>query len=145
MRQMNNISPNNISTKDYRLKVISPLISMDDETKEEKKEKRKMMKIISADTSISYKTIARWCEAYAKFGIEGLLPKYPKTRSDSRLYIKFEALLEEAKAMRLQTPTISVEEIIRCIESRHPNIEGILKRSTMQNIYLIAVSEEKIF
>lgn len=132
MRQLNNISPNNISTKDYRLKVISPLISMDDETKEEKKEKRKMMKIISADTSISYKTIARWCEAYAKFGIEGLLPKYPKTRSDSRLYIKFEALLEEAKAMRLQTPTISVEEIIRCIESRHPNIEGILKRSTMQ-------------
>ena len=34
---------------------------MDDETKEEKKEKRKMMKIISADTSISYKTIVESC------------------------------------------------------------------------------------
>jgi len=132
MSQTKNISTNNLSAKDYRLKVISPLISMKDGTKEEKKEKRKMMKNISADISKSYKTISRWFDAYAEFGIEGLAPKYHKTRSDSRLYVNFDSLLDEAKSMRLQTPTISVQEIIRCIESRHPNIEGILKRSTLQ-------------
>jgi hypothetical protein len=87
-----NISPNNLSAKDYRLKVISPLISMKDGTNEEKKEKREMMKNISADNSKSYRTIQRWFEAYTEFGIEGLASKYPKTRSDSRLYVKFSHL-----------------------------------------------------
>ena len=34
--------------------------------------------------------------------------------------------------MRMHTPTISVKEIIRCLESRHPNLTGIVKRSTLQ-------------
>ena len=34
--------------------------------------------------------------------------------------------------MRVHTPTISVASIISCLESRHPNIRNILKRSTLQ-------------
>lgn len=40
--------------------------------------------------------------------------------------------MNEAKIMRMHTPTISVKEIIRCLESRHPNLTGIVKRSTLQ-------------
>lgn len=115
-----------------RLMVISPIISMPNDTSKQQKERMKKIKTIAADVDVSVKTIKRWLRQYDKDGIKGLEPQYPKVRSDTRLYIKYDNLLKEAKAMRVQTPTISVTNIISCLESRHPNILNILKRSTLQ-------------
>ena len=120
------------STADYRLQVIAPLLHIKTENKSQKKEFRKKIKAISSDTGVSERTIKRWLANYKEKGIAGLNNKYPKIRTDKKLYIRFDSLLDEAKAMRLQSPTISVNEIIACIEGRHPDIAGILKRSTLQ-------------
>lgn len=121
------------STADYRLQVIAPLLHIKAETRKQKKEFYKKLKAISSDTGVSPRTIKRWLADYSEKGIAGLNTKYPKIRTDKKLYIKFESLLDEAKSMRLQSPTISVNEIIACLEGRHPELAGIIKRSTLQD------------
>ncbi|WP_295355256.1 DDE-type integrase/transposase/recombinase [uncultured Succinivibrio sp.] len=121
------------STADYRLQVIAPLLHIKAETKIEKTEFFNKLKAISSDSGVSKRTIKRWLADYTEKGIAGLNTKYPKIRTDKKLYIKFESLLDEAKAMRLQSPTISVNEIIACLEGRHPDLAGIIKRSTLQD------------
>ena len=133
---MTNLSEAFVSKNDpvsaIRLRAISPITSMPHNTPEEKRERNRMIERVAADMSVSPRTILRWVQAYAESGMKGLEPQYPKVRSDVRLYVKFESLLNEAKMMRMQTPTISVRSIIRCLESRHENIKGIIKRSTLQ-------------
>ena len=120
------------STADYRLQVIAPLLHLKPENKIQKTEYQNKLKGISSDTGVSVRTLKRWLKNYSEKGIAGLNTKYPKIRTDNKLYIKFESLLDEAKAMRLQSPTISVNEIIACLEGRYPDLSGILKRSTLQ-------------
>lgn len=119
-----------LSDADYRLKIISPLISLPADTA--KKDKQELVNRIALDAGVSVRSIYRWLDNYQANGIHGLDSKYPKTRTDSRLYIKFESLLDEASSMRRQSALISVNEIISCLEGRHPEIKGILKRSTLQ-------------
>ena len=123
-----------LSAQDYRLRVISPVINKR-EVLSNPRELNKLVRSIAADCGICDKTVHRWIDAYLKEGSKGLIPKYPKSRSDKRLYVTFDALLEEAKLMRVKTPTISVNEIIRCLESDHPELVeiGALKRSTLQS------------
>lgn len=121
------------STADYRLQVIAPLLHIKTENKIQQTDFQKKIKAISCDTGVSARTIKRWLKNYSEKGIAGLNNKYPKIRTDKKLYIRFESLLDEAKAMRLQSPTISVNEIIACLEGRHPELAGIVKRSTLQD------------
>lgn len=122
------------SDTDYRLRIIAPLIACKDcsESSADKKERTKLIKNIARENSLSERTIRRWLKSYKEQGINGLKSKYPAYRSDRKLYIDFEKLLDEAVMIRYQSPFISVREIINCLEGRHPNIEGIIKRSTLQ-------------
>lgn len=129
---MSNFDKDKQSTVEYRLKVIAPLLSKTQITNEQKKAFRKLVENISLETGVSQRTIMRWYKAYDELKLAGLKPKYPVVRTDKKLFISFDILLNEAKAMRSQTPTISVNDIIANLESRHPNIKGILKRSTVQ-------------
>ena len=122
-----------LSTRDYRMRVISPVTNNRD-VLSNPRELNRQVRAIAADCGISDKTVHRWIDAYLKEGSNGLIPRYPRFRSNKKLYVSFDALLEEAKLMRVKTPTISVNEIIRCLESEHPEIVeiGVLKRSTLQ-------------
>ncbi|MGN1272489.1 MAG: DDE-type integrase/transposase/recombinase, partial [Lactobacillus sp.] len=117
------------NSADMKIRILSPILNNNFSNKKEFNQK---ITQIACDTGYSKRTLIRWYESYQKDGFEGLEPKYPKFRSDSRLYIRFDALKNEAKAMRMQDPTISVNNIIQCLESKHPNIRGIIKRSTLQ-------------
>lgn len=119
-----------ISDADYRLKIISPLISLSPDI--HKKEKKALIIRIAQDAGVSERSIDRWLHNYKLHGIHGLDSRYPKNRTDKKLYIKFETLLDEAVLMRRQSALISVNEIIACLEGRYPEIKGILKRSTLQ-------------
>ena len=126
------IQNRNESAESFRLQIIAPVIRINRETEEGRREFRDQIAQIASEFNLSERTLKRWIERYEKGGLPGLRNQYPKVRSDCRLFIKFESLMNEAKVMRMHTPTISVKEIIRCLESRHPNLTGIVKRSTLQ-------------
>ena len=117
-----------------RFRIISPIVA-NKELLNNRRKLNKRIKAIAADCGISEKTVSRWIKAYCNEGFKGLVPKYPKVRTDKRLYVSYEALFDEAKLMRMQSPTISVNDIIKCLESRHPALAeiGVLKRSTLQH------------
>ncbi len=122
----------NHSDADYRLQVIAPIISLNKDDATYKSRKISLIRQVALDNGISERSVIRWIRNYETHGIEGLQSNYPLFRTKKRLYIRFEELMDEAVAMRLQSHQISVNEIIACLEGRHPNIKGILKRSTVQ-------------
>lgn len=116
----------------FRMGIISPLVSYMRAHPGDRKGLMKMAGRLAADACLHKRTVVRWLEAYGEGQVAGLAPRYHSCRSDHRLHVRFETLLDEAVAMRDASPTIGVMEIIRCLEGRHPGIEGVLKRSTMQ-------------
>lgn len=123
----------NDDPKSYRMRVIAPIVSLKkDANGKNSKERVAMIKQVAAEQCLSVRTIERWVDQYEQFGLQGLEPKYKKFRSDIRRFISFESLLDEAIVLRRQCPTISVVEIIKCLEEKHQNIKGIIKRSTLQ-------------
>ena len=120
------------SVTDFRLSVISPIISLSENDPKYKENLKEQITKAALNSGKSQTTIKRWFEAYKKNGIQGLNTKYKTVRIDKKLTISFDVLFEEAKIMRLQDPTISVNNIIKCLESRYENIDDILKRGTLQ-------------
>lgn len=120
------------SSAELKLRMIAPLVSLDESGADYAIRKRRLISQIAADNCVSERSVGRWLAGYRELGLKGLEPRYPKTRADKKLYVKFDVLLGEAASMRKLSPTISVSEIISCLEQRHPSIIGILKRSTLQ-------------
>lgn len=126
------IKDSKLNIEEYRLRVISPIISIAHSSLDNKKDINQMITQVALSESKSVRTIKRWYLAYKDKGLTGLKPKYKAHRTDVRLYVQFDELLKRAMAMRQLHATISVNEIIRCLESENPSIKGILKRSTLQ-------------
>lgn len=116
-----------------RVRIISPLLSLRTDTPAEKHLFRLRAKQLAELNHKSERTIINWVKAYhAEQGYHGLLPKYPTERSDCRLPPQFESVLARAIEIRRQCPTLSVNDIIDCLESEQPNLCGLIKRGTLQ-------------
>ena len=87
---------------------------------------------IAADNDISVKTLRRWEKAYFEHGFAGLRPKEVKGRQSSRLPENFQELFEEAKQLKREVTSRSVEQIINILELEGKAPPGVLKRSTLQ-------------
>ena len=90
------IQNRNESAESFRLQIIAPVIRINRETEEGRREFRDQIAQIASEFNLSERTLKRWIERYEKGGLPGLRNQYPKVRSDCRLFIKFESLMNEA-------------------------------------------------
>ena len=67
------------SAGNLRLMVISPIVSMPKETKEQIKARKELINKVADDNDISVKTIKRWLKLYAEKGAKGLESQYCRT------------------------------------------------------------------
>ena len=81
---------------------------------------------------LSDKTISRYEKAFREGGFEGLKPRSGGPRNRGRLPENFDELVEEAKQLRREVPSRSVEKVITILELEGRAEPGVLKRSTMQ-------------
>ena len=116
----------------YRYQVICEILNMPTETHADIKARAARIKIVASENNISAKTVRRWVKLCKNKGFEGLIPAYRTTRSDKRLPACFDEALERAKEMRQSDNTISVVNIIRCLESEKPELKNRIQRSTLQ-------------
>jgi len=115
-----------------RFQIISELLSMPTELPADRTLRATRIKQLAKSNGIATKTIRRWLKSYEKFGFSGLTPAYRSTRTDKRLPMCFDEAIERAIAMRASDHTISVVNIIRCLESENPELTNRIKRSTLQ-------------
>ena len=128
-------------TATYRYRAIAQIVALKEpcnsaspeQLRLYKTERARLIKQAANNLSVSERTIIRWINSYKENKFYGLKPRYRKHRSDQKLCNKYDAMLREAQAYRVFNPTISIQEIIRSLEAKHPNMRGILKRSTLQH------------
>lgn len=89
-------------------------------------------KKIAEDNDVSEKTLRRWEKAFFECGFDGLRPKDKSISQSSRLPDNFPELFEEAKQLKREVTTRSVEQIITILEAEGKAPPGVLKRSTLQ-------------
>ena len=95
-----------------RFQMIAPLT---DQAIDEAK-RIQLRKEIAKKNDLSYKTIKRYEEAYARNSFEGLKPRSHTPRNQDSLPGNYEELLQEAIQLRREVPTRSVETIITILE-----------------------------
>ena len=96
-----------------RFKIIQDLVSPDlDDAK-----RVHLRKKIAADNDVSVKTLRRWEKAYFERGFDGLRPKTKSGSQSSRLPGNVQEILEEAKQMKREVVTRSVDQIITLLET----------------------------
>ena len=115
-----------------RYQIICELINMPADTPADVRVRASRIRTVAQTYDLSVKTIKRWLKAYKAEGFTGLTPAYRESRSDKRLPLCFEEALERAVAMRHADNTLSVANIIRCLESENPELKNRIKRSTLQ-------------
>lgn len=111
-----------------RFQMIAPLL--DDSLDHAKRVQLRQQ--IADQTSLSYKTIKRYDDAYRKAGFDGLRPKSHSAHSRGGLPDNFEELLQDAIQLRREVPSRSVEKIITILELEGKAAPGVLKRATLQ-------------
>lgn len=117
-----------------RLRLISPLISLDPRTQGGDVSLFNVeLKRISADSGISTRTLRRWVHRMRADPIKGLVPQYKgNTLFNNKRYSKFAEYVQRAIAIRVANTTITVDKLIQKLWQEYPESQGLLKRSTIQ-------------
>jgi len=111
-----------------RFQMIAPLLDEDlDPAK-----RIQLRRQTAEQNGLSEKTISRYEKAFREGGFEGLKPKSGGSRNRNVLPENFDELVEEAKQLRREVPSRSVEKVITILEMEGRVAPGVLKRSTMQ-------------
>ena len=111
-----------------RFQMIAPLL---DETLDPAK-RIQLRRQTAEQNGLSEKTISRYEKAFREGGFEGLRPKSGGSRNRDSLPENFDELVEEAKQLRREVPSRSVEKVITILEMEGRVEPGVLKRSTLQ-------------
>ena len=119
-------TPDEVATERFNL--ISPLLSDD----LDKGRRYDLMHDISESKDISERTLRRYVAAWHAGGYEALKPKRGWERLDSRLGDGFEQIVEAAVALRRESPSRSVADIIKILELEGAVEAGAVSRSTLQ-------------
>ena len=111
-----------------RFQMIAPLLDEDlDPAK-----RIQLRRQTAEQNGLSEKTISRYEKAFREGGFEGLKPQSGGSRNRNVLPENFDELVEEAKQLRREVPSRSVEKVITILEMEGRVAPGVLKRSTMQ-------------
>ena len=111
-----------------RFQIIAPLL---DEGLDPAK-RIQLRRQAASQHGLSDKTVFRYFDAFRKGGFEGLKPKSGGPRNKGKLPEGFDGLVEEARQLRREVPSRSVEKIITILELEGRAAPGVLKRSTLQ-------------
>lgn len=117
-----------VETATERFNLIAPLISDD----LDKGHRYDLMREIAETNGISERTLRRWVEAWKEGGFDGLKPKQGWERPDSKLGGEFDNIVEAAVALRRESPSRSVADIIKILELEGAIKPGSVPRSTLQ-------------
>ena len=111
-----------------RFQMIAPLLDADlDPAK-----RIQLRRQTAEQNGLSEKTISRYERSFREGGFEGLKPKSGGPRNRNSLPENYDELIEEAKQLRREVPSRSVEKVITILELEGRAEPGVLKRSTMQ-------------
>ena len=111
-----------------RFQMIAPLLDEDlDPAK-----RIQLRRQTAEQNGLSEKTISRYERSFREGGFEGLKPKSGGPRNRNSLPENYDELIEEAKQLRREVPSRSVEKVITILELEGRAEPGVLKRSTMQ-------------
>jgi transposase InsO family protein len=90
------------------------------------------MREISERENVSARTLKRYVLSWERDGFEGLKPKQGCCRPDSKLPADFDGVLAAAIALRRESPSRSVKDIILILELEGAIELGSVKRSTLR-------------
>ena len=111
-----------------RFQMIAPLLDADlDPAK-----RIQLRRQTAEQNGLSEKTISRYERSFREGGFEGLKPKSGGPRNRNSLPENYDELIEEAKQLRREVPSRSVEKVITILELEGRAEPGVLERSTMQ-------------
>jgi transposase InsO family protein len=90
------------------------------------------MQEIIERSGVSERTIRRYKNLWEEGSFEALKPKQGWERADSKLGSDFDSIVEAAIALRRESPSRSVADIIKILELEGAITEGTVARSTLQ-------------
>jgi len=111
-----------------KYQIIAPLLPDDLDPSERSAKRRDIVEKLG----IPERTIYRYEQLYREGGFEGLKPKIYVRNPSKLLPEDFDELVEQAKILKREVPTRSINQIIRILELEDRVAPGILKRSTLQ-------------
>jgi transposase InsO family protein len=111
-----------------RFNLIAPLVADDTD----KGRRYDLFREISERNGVSRRTLRRYIFAWRESGFDGLKPKSGWERPDSKLPASFEDIVDAAIALRRESPSRSVSDIIKILELEGAVAEGSVARSTLQ-------------
>jgi transposase InsO family protein len=98
------------------------------------------------DKRFGLRTLERWKQGYERGGFDGLMPAIPPKRPETAIP---EPVLQQAEAIRLEMPKLSVETILYLLHKEHDVARGSVNPSTLarhfrrEGLTRQRVSEEK--
>ena len=119
-------TPDEVATERFNL--ISSLVSDD----LDKGRRYDLMHEIAERGGVSERTLRRYVNAWHDGGYEALKPKQGWERPDSRLGGDFDQIVAAAVALRRESPSRSVADIIKILELEGAIKPGAVARSTLQ-------------
>jgi len=111
-----------------RFNLIAPLVS----DGLDKGHRHDLMREITEKSGVSERTLRRYLDAWKENGFDGLKPKQGWKRPDSSLGADFDQIVEVAVALRRESPSRSVADIIKILELEGTVEPGTIARSTLQ-------------
>jgi transposase InsO family protein len=119
-------TPDEVATERFNL--ISSLVCDD----LDKGRRYDLMHEIAERSGVSERTLRRYVSAWYEGGYDALKPKQGWERPDSRLGEDFDRVVEAAIALRRESPSRSVADIIMILELEGAVPPGSVARSTLQ-------------
>lgn len=115
-----------------RMSIIAPLLSLNPEKEMYVVELKQKIKEVALEHGKSESTIKNWLKRYQDDATHGLCPRYRGSNTRAAIDENVYAYVEKLCELRVANEYLSVQDLIACIESEHPNWQGLLKRSTAQ-------------
>lgn len=128
-------SRGNKKIRDKRFEIIACLIGMPRSSLSEIHTFNNAVKETALRYSLHPRTVKRWLKRYeeASGDVDALLPNYKGRQMSPEFNRVKHKVMMFAKQVRLANPVITVLQLIREIEAQFPELEGQIKRPTLQH------------
>ena len=115
-------------TATERFNLIAPIVNGD----LDKGRRYDLVREIAKRAEVSERTVRRYISAWGEGGFDALKPKQGWARSDKSVGGNFDDVVEAAIALRRESPSRSVADIIKILELEETIEPGTVARSTLQ-------------
>ena len=124
-----------LNTKDVVMKrtaILAPILSLNPSKEQYQLELRQKIKEVALENNLSANTVKNWLKRYQADATHGLCPRYRGSNTKAATNQQVHDCVEKLCELRVANEYLSVQDLIDCLESEHPNWKGLLKRSTAQ-------------